>query len=508
VSASSAFRANSFSLGMMVGERNGLVHAPRRSVGSTTYTRPAQFNSCVFFPRLVQSLGESRQMSLLATTTVATLRPNGRLTKVLAAGLVAQLAAVAYYWIYFQSEGYLPAPFIYNKFDTFMDLYNTLWWGAGPGKYTLWQSVYPPINFLLLDFVRWAFFGGANMASSIELRELSLWPAYVLSAYYVLAPFMIVATEPWREIFTIRNRMMIALFAAASQPFLFSLERGNLIVLALLALPAVFSKRIVIQIVGIAFLINLKPYFALLLLGYAISREWRVLLAAISASGVVFVATGLVTDPDFPLFLSNLLSFSQNEAVLSGREVLAFPSSLSAFTYAINIAIRNSGDGGAALQALGLLARLIEIAKWSGILLLLFSLLIANSRVRRDEVMASLIVVVIGMGIWAGGYSQIFYLACLPTLIRMRLGRIQALILFVVFLPLDCVTLFEERLGLTVSFLQSEIIDLNWQFSLGSMIRPLANFVLVISLSVDVFARLPNSKSGSHDISFKRIAVS
>jgi hypothetical protein len=39
-----------------------------------------------------------------------------------AVALAMQLFAIAYYFQYFRLSGYLPAPFFYNKFDTFMDL--------------------------------------------------------------------------------------------------------------------------------------------------------------------------------------------------------------------------------------------------------------------------------------------------------------------------------------------------------------------------------------------------
>jgi len=56
---------------------------------------------------------------------------------------ILQLAAVVHYVNYFDAYGYLPAPFIYDKHDTFMDFFNVLYWAGDEGRYTDWHSVYP-----------------------------------------------------------------------------------------------------------------------------------------------------------------------------------------------------------------------------------------------------------------------------------------------------------------------------------------------------------------------------
>lgn len=62
--------------------------------------------------------------------------------------LTIQIGAIFYYCIFAYNNGYLPA-FVWNKFDTFMDLYNTMWHGAGSRRYDAWLSVYPPLSVIL-----------------------------------------------------------------------------------------------------------------------------------------------------------------------------------------------------------------------------------------------------------------------------------------------------------------------------------------------------------------------
>jgi hypothetical protein len=406
----------------------------------------------------------------------------------LAAALVLQVAAVGYYCLYFDAHGYLPAPFIYNKFDTFMDLYNSMWWGADPDKYTVWQSVYPPLNFLVLDALRLATYGYRILESGLDMRDQSLAPALVLSALYVLTPFILVAGNQWRG-FSPQVRFALALFAAMSPPFLFGLERGNLIVLALLTLPLVFSTRTLVQVVGIAVAINLKPYFALLLFGYLIFGEWRRLLLASALSGAVFIFTGLLNDPNFPLFLGNLLSFSQNNALLSGREIMAFPSSLSAFSFVLNIFIRNSINANDPIDFLAAAASFVELIKAFAVLFLAAALIAGRRTITHREMWTAMITIMITMGIWAGGYSQIFYLACVPTMIAMKLRKAHLFLLLLIYLPLDNIVVLKENLGLIFSFLKQEIVDLDWQLGLGSVIRPIANTLLLMTLGTEFFLR-------------------
>src|ERR1700727_592453 len=63
---------------------------------------------------------------------------------------VVILFAVYKVLAFFYSAGYLPPPFFDQSLDTFMDWYNTVYWGYRPGTYDEWYSVYPPFAFLFM----------------------------------------------------------------------------------------------------------------------------------------------------------------------------------------------------------------------------------------------------------------------------------------------------------------------------------------------------------------------
>jgi hypothetical protein len=397
--------------------------------------------------------------------------------------LALQIGSVAYYAWYVYANGYLPAPFIYNKLDTFMDLYNPLWWSGEEGKYGEWRTVYPPLNFVFLDVVRRIFFEGQTIVSPMEFRYVSLVPAFILSGLYVAGPLLVANTRHWSVLYP--NRVLIATIAVLSQPFLFSMERGNLIILSLLLLPsALAGKRSFFRVISVALLINLKPYFVLLLLGYVIAREWECLVAAVAAAGVIFLFGGLACDPDFPLLLANLFSFSR-DAPLSGREVLALPSSLSAFSHVASLTARTSTNADTQVGDLIILSEALEVLKAATLTAVIGALFAAGRRLREPQIMAGLIIIVVNMSVSVGGYSQIYYLACVPALFTMRLRWLLLGIIFAIYLPWDVVVLRTEDLGPTYSFITDSLVNLDWQLGLGSLLRPLLNFALLLSIGIE-----------------------
>ena len=94
-----------------------------------------------------------------------------RTTRLLFACCVIQIAGCIYFWLSFTQNGYLPSPFVYDKADTFMDFFHTMYWADEPGRYTDWGSVYPPLNFLFLKGARWLLFGQVHESDAFTLRD-------------------------------------------------------------------------------------------------------------------------------------------------------------------------------------------------------------------------------------------------------------------------------------------------------------------------------------------------
>ena len=115
---------------------------------------------------------------------INTARSNRTVILILSAALLVQFGALAWYAVFFRTHGYLPEPFVYNKFDTFMDMYNPLWWNTSD-KYGRWGSVYPPLNFLVLDVIHLVSFGRYGFEDAADMRDASLLPAIIATVAFI-----------------------------------------------------------------------------------------------------------------------------------------------------------------------------------------------------------------------------------------------------------------------------------------------------------------------------------
>lgn len=408
--------------------------------------------------------------------------------RILLAALMLQVISIGYYTYYVYFHGYLPAPFVADKWDTFMDLYNTIWWGAHDGRYTEWRSIYPPLNFIFVGLMRALFAPSGVGSDPVYLRATSLWPAYTITALHVIAPAFIVTRSTWSG-FSKINRALIALIAVLSPIFLFSVERGNLIILSIFLLPFIFAERdgwwkpLLLAIV-----INLKPYFVLLVFGYAFVGDWRRFLQALAFSGAIFLLSGLLEDPNFLLFVKNIKGFADS-AVLQPRPLLALPASPSALTRAILIFLNNAGSDAPKGLIWSLLPPLIEAVKTGAIVLALFGLFRSRHMARPNETFVLFLIMAVTAGIWAGGYSQVFYLAAVPVFMTMRFRNAYLLLLIAIFLPWDLVTLYTDPPAVSLSFITDRIVSANWQLGLGSLVRPFLNIALIATLGAELLKR-------------------
>lgn len=418
-----------------------------------------------------------------------TVLPGRGATVLLALLCLLQVAAVVGYWQFSEQNGYLPTPFVYDKADTFMDFFHVLYWADHPGRYTDWGSVYPPINFLLMQAVKWVAIGPTDFGDGFEMRAYAGAAIWVLVAIYAAVPLWLVSTGAWRGL-TPLQRLLAFVFIVLSPPLLFGLERGNIIVLALGFVALAMARPGWTRIVAIAILINIKPYFALLLLTYVVTGRFAHFVAAVVAAGAIFLASGLLLDPNFLLFLKNLLNFSQADVLFSGREVLALPSSVAAFAYALNVVYLEGGRFEIAGIGLQHLANGVMVVNYAVLAAALGALVLAGRRMDEAAIIAVILVATSNLGVWIGGYSLIMYPALIPVFLTMRhrwfyIGAVVALLM-----PLDAIVIAAEVIGFQQAYLSGTRLEVIWQLGLGGVVRPTLNFALLLVLTVEMVAGL------------------
>jgi len=405
--------------------------------------------------------------------------------------LLLQVFGFAFLLWFLFTQGYLPSPFLSDKADTFMDLFHPLYWAQDAGRYTEWKSIYPPLNFLLLRAGNVLNLGEAVSHNAFELREASLPVIYAWFFSYLLIPALMVRSASW-QVFSSNERVLLYLIIILCVPMLFTLERGNLILLCLLVLPFYLGNTGWRRNLCLALLINLKPYFALLLLIPLIRRNWRLFLKQVAWAGVLFLVSGiLLIDPTFLNFFCNLFSFA-SETVQSLRDILSMPSSIS-FISSIFKDFQSKYTDFFALRALTqLMVFIVEFVKWGIIAWAILAAAQNQKHFTDQQITALMLVIITNIGVWVGGYSLIFYSALIPVLLCMSNPRLYACLLFGMILTLDVIPLAVHSVGYKYSYITNTIVDVNWYLTLSGVARPFLNLILLAALAKEFWRTGPS----------------
>lgn len=205
-----------------------------------------------------------------------------RVEVVLMLAVVASFGHAAWWFV---TWGYLPQPFVFDTNDTFMDWFNTAYWANRPGAYDVWRSIYPPLSFVFLDL---ATLPGCYVGSPFHARDCDWLSKVVMGAFYLIDVALLwVAFR--------RNDPASAVPRTAAMaiglPLLFTLERGNLILVALAAFIIAYGPFARGKAIATAVTINFKPYLVLPALAHAVRREWRPLELAGIGTVVLYLVT-------------------------------------------------------------------------------------------------------------------------------------------------------------------------------------------------------------------------
>jgi hypothetical protein len=396
------------------------------------------------------------------------------------------LLGLMFYINYFYENQYLPSPFVHDKTNTFMDFFNTMQWAYDEGRYSEWRSVYPPLVFIFLKFINIVFLGGPP-ADAEAIRQNSPLLITFLIIIYLLIPISVMRTNIWKDIL-LKNKIILFFIIIFSSPMLFALERGNIILIAPILISLMISNAGFLRSFSIAVLINIKPYFALLLLFYLTQKDWKGLIYCTAVSGLLFLITGLVLDENFHLFFLNLLNFSQQESLFSPREVLALPSSVSVFSYVLkNPDVFRFAGQFLSFNLIEDIVLCIDFFKIFLIGFVLLFLLLKGNKFKSAEIFSLLILLITNLGVSVGGYTLIFYICLIPIILEMKFFKIIFIILFVLSSPLDVISLMHNSLGFQEVYLSGDRVNIDWNLGLGSFVRPVFNMVFLIIIAMEVY---------------------
>lgn len=403
------------------------------------------------------------------------------------------LSAFFYYVFYVLNFGYLPSPFIFDKSNTFMDFFNPMIYAIHGDAYTTYQSIYPPLNFIVLKIFH-SLFNGSEINNAIALRDSSNHMVFGWVFLYLLIPFLVIRTDHWRS-FKRDEKLLIYLVVVLSFPMLFSLERGNLILLSLIPLAYVFSAQIWVRLISIAILVNLKPYFILLFLAYLTQRKWKEMAYAILVTTLIFLVSGLIYDAShFILIVRNLISFGGSSNPLSILEVINFSSSISMFSFIASKKLITIPFLEHYPTILYIVVKLVEILKWTLIISSLYILYKKYRVIDMRETTVLLLAMISNIGVSVGGYIFITYIVAIPTLMHMQLKRIYISFLIFMSLPFLCINVFEQgkMKAFFFSYLSHEFVYPAYTIDISALLRPILNIMFLCMLSYEFLLRKNN----------------
>ncbi|WP_420146421.1 hypothetical protein [Sphingobium sp.] len=242
-----------------------------------------------------------------------TARPRIAVTEYALAAMV--VASVVWAALFFQQKGFLPQPFVMDTNDTFMDWFNTAFWANRPGAYDVWRSIYPPLSFVFLDLFS---LSGCHLSSPFVARDCDwLGQATIIGAYAVnVALFWTLFRRNDRATAIPRTIAM-----ALGLPMLFTLERGNLILIAMPAFMLAHDPMVRapwVRAMATAATINFKPYLLLPALAQLVRREWRPLELAGIATIILYLVTLALVGSGTP---GEIASNTANWIVFQGGQV-------------------------------------------------------------------------------------------------------------------------------------------------------------------------------------------
>jgi hypothetical protein len=77
----------------------------------------------------------------------------------------------------------------------------------------------------------------------------------------------------------------------------------------------------------------------------------------------------------------------------------------------------------------------------------------------------------------------------IPVFIKMRASYLYFLLISTIASPLDIITLANDFIGAQYSFLSNLNVDTIWTLGLGSVLRPIENFILFIVIITEYYVR-------------------
>lgn len=391
---------------------------------------------------------------------------------------------LAYSLIFLGHYGYLPPPYFYEPSGTFMDFSAPATFAYQGGAYDSFQTIYPPLSFVLLKLVSWGPCYAFN--PSEEARNCDTYGITWLFLIYLINTALI-----WRTFRKLdRRTAFLRTFAlCAGLSMTYALERGNVLLFAFTCLilaygPLLRSARLRWIFAGLA--VNFKVYLIGTIFAQLLRHRWRWFEGALVASVIIYLITFAIYGEGSPREIYHNVTAYAGAFQQASLLEFWYPSSLQP------IRLLLQGDtqfpvmtalGSNFISVASLVVRALILATTLSILVAA-----AASWWRPAAVpMHRLILLSIGIAVInseAGGYTQMILIFFVFMEKWRGFGRVAAIVMaYILCVALDFPI---ERVPPVVrdSYLGGREVIAEYSVGIGTLMRPVLIHLMLFSLSL------------------------
>ncbi len=424
------------------------------------------------------------------TPAATTGRPGAGLL-IEAGFLAAILVGIGVCALSLKANGFLPPPFVYDAFDTFMDWYNTAYWANNPGAYDLWGSIYPPLSFVFLRvFSLHACYGlDPFVARDCDgLGRLTLLALFAANVVIVFQSYRL--SDP-------RTAPIRAAAVCLGLPMLYALDRGNLIIPCFTAF-ALGHGRLLrsarLKWLAIALAANFKPYLLAALVSPLLKRRWRWFEGCAVACALIYLLSYAAFGAGTPgELLRNIGAYQLS----GGNDLFGALFYGASYSSILNFLQRGlplmSFVGSRPLETMSLVLPIAMRVGQAGLLAAFLAAALRPQAVSAHR-LAALGVVGALTTVEVGGYAEVFLLFLVFLEPWRGASRIVALVAaYLLCIPADfaLATVAHE---IRTSYLTHRVVELDLSVSLGMIVRP--GLVLVIQYALCFATLVAAAKAG------------
>lgn len=392
----------------------------------------------------------------------------------------------------FASNGYLHQPFFTDINDSFMDLYNPMFQTLNQSDpFISYKTLYSPFVFYFLKILSLMTYNELyDSAYDLRNHNLHILIVFLMLVFYSILK-MVFRSKDW-DIFSFKEKSMIFIIMLISSPFLYSIERANLILLAILPLSLIINNKNIV--LSSAILVNLKIYFSLIYLFILKKYSFKIFCLVILISALIFFIFSLFLDYKSLLIIENIIYFYNQKSNVPFRELMAFPTSIFYFQDAVRQDLfRSYFESKFANLSLNNVINLVDLLSLFYFLIITLSLIlfaylffIKKDKNFYNHFLLSIILIIITLGQQTGPYTSILLFPFIPLIFSFRFKKLFLFSFFIILLPLDFIYFYQHPLFME-SFFNSIPVIYTWKVTAGIFIRPILFMSFLVFLMMEVF---------------------